>query len=185
MARRKATDILFWVVAALGAALLVSFLLALAGVIPVDAPAEPTGTEESAPAEETAPATTAPTSRPRPTRTTNASPEPPATTEPPPATTTEPPPPPPPTQPTLTSVVITATRGDSWFQARAGSEEGRVLDERVLAQGQSAAFEAQRVWLSVGAAGNVDITVNGKPRAISPGTISLVLTRAATTAASS
>jgi hypothetical protein len=178
MARRKATDILFWVVAALGAALLVSFLLALAGIIPVDAPAEPTVTEESAPAEEPAPATTAPTTRPRPTRTTNASPEPPATTTPPPPTTTEPPPP-----ATPTSVVITATRGDSWFQARVGSEEGRVLDERVLAQGQSAQFEAQRIWLTVGAAGNVDITVNGEPRAISPGTISVVLTRSATTTA--
>ena len=70
-----------------------------------------------------------------------------------------------------------ASRGDSWFSARLGSESGRVLDERVLPQGESVRLRGERIWLTVGAAGNVDLTVNGKPRDIAPGTVELVLTR--------
>jgi cytoskeletal protein RodZ len=174
MRRQTVSNILFWTVAAVGAALLVGFVLALAGVVPVDpAPDDAATTEQEAlfappttPAP-TRPATTRATTRPKPspppTRTTA-----PATTAP--RTTTQP------TRPEPTSVVITASRGESWFSARLGSENGRVLDERVLAQGESARFEGARIWLSVGAAGNVDITVDGKRRAISPGTVSLVLT---------
>ena len=75
-------------------------------------------------------------------------------------------------------VVLTAVRGDSWFSARVGSENGRVLDERVLVQGESVRLRATRVWLSIGAAGNVEVTVDGKPKELSPGTVSLVLGRA-------
>ena len=42
-----------------------------------------------------------------------------------------------PTVPEQVVVVLAAVRGDSWFSARVGSESGRVLDERVLAQGES------------------------------------------------
>jgi hypothetical protein len=50
-----------------------------------------------------------------------------------------------------------------------------VLDERVLSQGESISLQSRSVWLAVGAAGNLDVTVNGKPRTLSPGTISVVL----------
>ena len=42
-----------------------------------------------------------------------------------------------PTVPQATVVVLAAVRGDCWFSARVGSESGSVLDERVLAQGES------------------------------------------------
>ena len=76
---------------------------------------------------------------------------------------------------TTSTVVITAARGDSWFSARSGSEDGRVLDERLLAQGKSVRLRAVRIWLSIGTAANVDVTVNGKKRKLHPGTVSVVL----------
>ena len=66
-------------------------------------------------------------------------------------------------------------RGESWYSARVGSENGRVLDERVLALGETVRY-GERIWLSVGAAGNVDVTVDGKPKELAPGTVSVVLT---------
>ena len=74
-------------------------------------------------------------------------------------------------------------RGDCWFSARVGSENGRVLDERLLAQGESARLEAERIWLSVGAAGNVEVTVDGKPSELAPGTVSVVLPQTGSTEA--
>jgi len=50
-----------------------------------------------------------------------------------------------------------------------------VLDERVLSQGESTTITSRRVWLAVGAAGNLDVTVNGKPRQLPAGTLSVVL----------
>ena len=82
-------------------------------------------------------------------------------------------------EPAQTVVVLSAVRGDSWFSARVGSETGRVLDERVLSQGESVRLRATRIWLSLGAAGNVEVTVDGKPKALSPGTVSVVLSRRA------
>jgi hypothetical protein len=55
-----------------------------------------------------------------------------------------------------------------------------VLEETVLAQGDSVRIRAARVWLSLGASGNVDVTLNGKPRPVSPGTVALVLQPGAT-----
>ena len=66
-------------------------------------------------------------------------------------------------------------RGECWFSARVGSESGRVLDERVLAQGETVRLQAKRIWLSVGASGNVEVTVDGKPKELAPGTVSVVL----------
>ena len=159
LSRQKLSDILFWVVAALSAVLLIFLLLVAAGAVPIDSASTPGGpTTEAA---EPPPATTS-TQAATTERTTPAST--PAKTT---SRTVEP-----------TVVVLTAVRGDSWFSARLGSENGRVLDERVLAQGESVRVQGQRIWLSVGAAGNVEVTVNGKPRALSPGTVSVVLTRA-------
>ena len=80
--------------------------------------------------------------------------------------------------PAATVVGVTASRGDSWFSARVGSEEGRVLDERVLAQGETVRLRGSKIWLSVGASGNLDVTVDGEPTTLPPGTVSVVLTRA-------
>jgi hypothetical protein len=80
-----------------------------------------------------------------------------------------------PAETALTTVIVTAARGDCWISARLGSEKGRVLDERILAQGESVTLRGKRVWLSVGAAANVDISVNGQDREIQSGTVAVVL----------
>ncbi len=79
--------------------------------------------------------------------------------------------------------MLAAVRGDCWFSARVGSESGRVLDERVLAQGESVRLQARKIWLSVGAAANVEVTVDGTPTELSPGTVSVVLPEDATSPA--
>ncbi len=155
MSRQRLTDVLFWVIAGVSALLLVFLALVVGGAIPIDsgsAPADPS------PEAIVQPPATAPTESA--TTTGRATTAPAATTQ----RAVEP-----------TVVVLTAVRGASWFSARVGSEDGRVLDERVLALGESVRLQARRIWLSVGAAGNVEMTVDGKPRQLAPGTVSLVL----------
>ncbi len=79
------------------------------------------------------------------------------------------------TSPSLATVVVTAARGDCWISARLGSENGRVLDERILAQGESVTLRGKQVWISIGAAANVDVTVNGEDRELQSGTVAVVL----------
>ena len=152
---------LFWALLGLSIAMVVLLLLLLGGIVPVGPPAATPATGSDSHA------------RPAPRAATTAietEAAPAASTTAPAATTPAPPDP----EPAL--VVLTATRGECWFQARLGSETGRVLDERVLGVGESARFEGHRIWLVVGAAGNVELTVDGQPRALSPGTVSVVLT---------
>jgi uncharacterized protein DUF4115 len=73
------------------------------------------------------------------------------------------------------SVCIVATRGDCWVAAHAGSSDGPVLVARVLRIGEQVTLHARRIWLELGAAGNVDVTLNGKPRPIAFGTTNLLL----------
>ena len=178
MRKELVSDIAFWCIAALGTTMLVVLLGVVGGAIPIASPS----TEDNAAAAER---TSTPTLE-APSGSTAAATEPAQAPDRTVATQTD-------TQPAPTRpapaaeaiIVVTAARGDSWFSARLGSEEGRVLDERVLAQGESVRLEGRRIWLSVGAAGNVDLTVNGKPRTISPGTVELVLTRPASAPAAS
>jgi len=80
-----------------------------------------------------------------------------------------------PSAPPAASVRIAATRGDCWVVGHAGSAAGPVLIERVVRSGEQVTLRARRIWLELGAAGNVDITLNGKARAIPSGTTNLVL----------
>jgi RodZ C-terminal domain len=77
--------------------------------------------------------------------------------------------------PAAQPVVVKATTGDCWLQARAGSAKGRVLYEGTLVQGTSIRFRAKRVWLRLGAASHVLVTVGGKPHEIPTGTVDLLL----------
>jgi hypothetical protein len=100
-----------------------------------------------------------------------------------------PPPPPPPAPPPvakpvvrrpvpakrLVLVTITASRGSCWISAHSGSATGPVVAETTLAEGQSTSLRGRRIWLELGAAGNVDVSVNGRPRPVSSGTTELVL----------
>jgi hypothetical protein len=158
MAKPKPSDILFGGLACLSLALLLGFVLVLAGAISVESPGSAPETEEIAStqaepvAEETVPA---PAPEPATTATTAKSPALAA--------------------PLVTTVVITASRGDCWIEARLGSETGRLLYGQVLPQGDSVRLRGRRIWLSVGASGNVGVTVNGKPRELPSGTIEVVL----------
>lgn len=168
--RQTLADILFWLLAGVSAVMLVALVLVVGGIVSLEPAADVPDTrteaiEESAPRAPTVSGSTAPPTEPATTTT---------------ATTAAPAP-----AADLTIVVLRASRGDSWFSARVGSENGRVLDERVLAQGESVRLRARRIWLTVGAAGNVDVTVDGKPRALSPGTVSVVLTQSAGAGANS
>jgi uncharacterized protein DUF4115 len=75
----------------------------------------------------------------------------------------------------IATVIVTAARGDCWISARLGSENGPVLEERLLAQGESVTLRGARVWMSIGASGNVDVTVNGEERELQSGTVAVVL----------
>ena len=171
MTKPRISQVLLWVVALVALAMFGFFVALVAGALPVGEPPPPPDTvafeaPQSEPADE--PATTAVTKRvqrtsPPPGSASSASTT--STTEPAENTT--------PTA--LATVVVTASRGDCWISARLGSENGRVLDERLLAQGESVTLRGEKVWISIGAAANVDVTVNGQDREIQSGTVAMVL----------
>jgi hypothetical protein len=172
MRKQKPADLLFWLLAAVAAAALTLFVLVLGGVVPIGSAEPPV--EDAAPA--AAPATPEPEPEPeaaepagdasaaeraaqRRRSTTSAAEE---------------------QGPELVTVVVRATRGDCWLSARAGSEAGPVLEERILQQGESVRLRATRVWLSLGAASNVDVLVDQEPRPVPAGTVALVLAPSST-----
>jgi len=113
-----------------------------------------------------------------------------ASASPPAPARVAPPPPPPPAPPPVERtavptravpvkqvvlVTITASRGDCWMSAHRGSATGPLLAERTLLDGETVSLRARRIWLELGAAGNVDISVNGRPHPVTSGTTELVL----------
>ena len=91
-------------------------------------------------------------------------PPPPVTTAPEPATT------PPPTtttarqpQPGDARLVVKASRGDSPLIVRTDSENGESLYDGVLAQGRSVKLFGAQLWIRIGAAENVDLTLDDRP----------------------
>lgn len=73
-----------------------------------------------------------------------------------------------------TTIVVTGSRGTSWVEARIGSATGKPLYAGVVAQGQTVRVSAPVVWVTFGAAGNLDLRVNG--RAPVPGTFKGTIT---------
>ena len=63
---------------------------------------------------------------------------------------------------TLARLVLRASRGDCWLEVRAGSSTGTLLYQGTLEQGQTQRFARKRIWMVVGAGGNLDATLNGK-----------------------
>jgi hypothetical protein len=172
MGKTKPADLLFWSLAAVAAAAFVFFVLVLGGAVPIG-PADP-AVDDAPPAAAPEPAPT-PTPEPEDEEEEPLAAAPPARpeSEQPTSTAAE-------TAPQLVTVVVTATRGDCWVAARAGSESGRVLEERVLLQGESVRLRARRVWLSLGASSNVDVLVDQQPREVPAGTVALVLAPSST-----
>jgi hypothetical protein len=167
MTKPRISQVLLWSLALVTLALFGFFVALVAGAIPVGDPPPPTdsGALETSQTESATTAVTKRVRRTTPARVSTSATTTTATTEP--AKNTTP--------PTLATVIVTAARGDCWISARLGSETGRVLDERILAQGESVTLRGQRVWLSIGAAANVDVTVNGQDREIQSGTVAVVL----------
>jgi Domain of unknown function (DUF4115) len=75
----------------------------------------------------------------------------------------------------VSTVVLSAVRGDCWMSVRAAGESGAILCEGVLVQGDSLQFKQRKVWLRLGAASNLEISVNGKPAQVRYGTVEFVL----------
>jgi hypothetical protein len=76
---------------------------------------------------------------------------------------------------TARSVQILATRGDCWVAAHEGAVDGPMLVARVLREGERVTLRGRRIFLELGAAGNVDVSVNGKERPIPTGTTNVVV----------
>jgi RodZ C-terminal domain len=72
-------------------------------------------------------------------------------------------------------VQIVASRGDCWVSAREGSPRGPALVARVLHTGETVTLRGRKIWLELGAAGNVDVSVDGKARPVPSGTTNVVL----------
>lgn len=170
MGKPNPADIVFWALAALAAGAFGLFVLVLGGIVPIESESGSAPVAELAapPAEPERDATTAPPAE-RPDTGRRSSDTVSTVSAPREAA------------PRLVTVVVTATRGDCWLSARAGSESGRVLDERVLLQGESVRLRAPRVWLSLGAASNVDVLVDQEPREVPAGTVAVVLAPRSTT----
>ena len=84
-----------------------------------------------------------------------------------------------PTQPTqLAHVVLEATRGDCWVVVRSRSARGKVVFAGVISQGTKKRFTGPRLWLRLGAAGNVTGRLNGARFALPPGTPTILATAA-------
>jgi RodZ C-terminal domain len=81
------------------------------------------------------------------------------------------------TQPSqaVVHITIAASRGDCWVLARRGSETGPIMVQQLLPQGQRLTLRGPHIWLELGAASNVDISVNGKARSVPAGTTSMLL----------
>lgn len=73
---------------------------------------------------------------------------------------------------------LSATRGDSWVEVRAGSATGQALFSGALTTGKTRRFVRPRLWLRLGAASNLDIMVNGRPLAVPSGTVELTVPNA-------
>ena len=71
---------------------------------------------------------------------------------------------------------IVARRGDCWLVVRQSSARGAVLYEGLLAAGQAVRLKRAAIWISAGAAANLDVLIDGKPLAERlSGTIETVL----------
>jgi hypothetical protein len=72
-------------------------------------------------------------------------------------------------------VQIVASRGDCWVSAHERSPSRPALVQRVLRTGETVTLRARKIWLELGAAGNVDVSVDGKERPIPSGTTNVVV----------
>jgi hypothetical protein len=61
-----------------------------------------------------------------------------------------------------TRLVVRATRGSSWLQARSGGPTGKIVYGGTLDQGKALPLNGVRFWVNVGIPENLTATVNGR-----------------------
>jgi cytoskeleton protein RodZ len=77
-------------------------------------------------------------------------------------------------------LVLTAVGGDCWMQVRAGGVNGRLVFEGTLEQGQTQRFvKYKRLWLELGAPGNLNAKLNGRRLQNFPTRSSIIVVTAA------
>ncbi|MHB0867075.1 MAG: helix-turn-helix domain-containing protein [Thermoleophilia bacterium] len=79
---------------------------------------------------------------------------------------------------TLSSLVVSSTTTDNWVEVHRGSATGEVVWAGTLAAGESKSFDqtelgAPKVWLTLGSAAGLEVSVNGKPQKV-PETVGAV-----------
>jgi hypothetical protein len=76
------------------------------------------------------------------------------------------------------NLVITAELGGSWVEAHSGSQTGPLLYRGTLTPGRRLRLDArERIWVRLGAASNLSLTVNGRPPPIElEGTLDVLVT---------
>jgi len=67
-------------------------------------------------------------------------------------------------------LLLTAARGDAWFEVRAGSPTASLLFSGILPAQSTRRFSGSKLWIRFGAAGNLDARLNGKPLPLPIGT---------------
>jgi hypothetical protein len=79
--------------------------------------------------------------------------------------------------PKTTVLLLTAARGSCWVSVHAGSADGEVLYEGIVADGRTVRVQGARLWVRLGAAANLDLTLNGKKvPALAAGTVDVIAT---------
>ena len=79
-------------------------------------------------------------------------------------------------KPALARVVLTASNGRSWLDARQSSATGKQLYIGVLEQGQTARLQGGRLWIRLGAPSALTATLNGRRVVLPSGTSNIVVT---------
>jgi hypothetical protein len=72
-------------------------------------------------------------------------------------------------------LTVIASGGDSWLAIRAGSADGRVLYEGLLAAGSGINVKAPRLWVRFGGASHLTAQLNGKPLPLRGGTYNALI----------
>jgi hypothetical protein len=82
------------------------------------------------------------------------------------------------TAPASTALLaLTAARGDCWLFVRLDASDGKVLYEGTLTSGRTIRLQGARLWVRMGAAANLDLTLNGgRVAALPAGTVEVVAT---------
>jgi hypothetical protein len=75
------------------------------------------------------------------------------------------------------NLVIAAEEGGSWVEAHSDSETGPVLFAGTVDTGRQVRLSARKIWLRLGAANNLSLTLNGRPAPTELfGTVDVVVT---------